>query len=415
MALVALGAHLAFLVALPAELQRNESSDFLDFYRPVAERLLDGRGLQDTEGRVAMRYPPGYPAVVAVTVALSRTLPGDEAFWLQAMVALCVALSAALLVQLARRLTGSGALATVAGLGWCFYPPQLWLTKQPNSEVPFLVLMLGGLLAWSVAVGPETGVGGLRRAGWASVAGALLGAATLLRPIGLLLAPVLAASHLLLPGRAAGGRRRWGASVLVVGVHVLMLAPWILFVHREAGVWIPVSSGGRLSLLDGLTLGASPDEASPRLSDGALELTRSVEARRSEIRGPGSAAAFLWRYAREDPAPVVELLAVKAARAWYGTESVRHEAVLLLIQGPALLLAVAGLWRLGRRRPEVAFGLAAVVGYFWSMTFLVLSILRYMVPAMALLMIPVAWLVLEAAQRLALDRVAGTLPPPAEG
>ncbi|MEO1086888.1 MAG: hypothetical protein AAFY88_21855, partial [Acidobacteriota bacterium] len=361
-----------------------------------------------------------------------RVLPGDEAFWLQAMVALCVALSAALLVQLARRLTGGVALAVVAGLGWCFYPPLLWLTKQPNSEVPFLVLMLAGLLAWSFAVdhraveSPAAGAGAggrrLRRAGWASAAGALLGAATLLRPIGVLLAPVLAISHLLVPGRTAAGgtrRRRWGASALIVGVHVLMLAPWILFVHREAGVWIPVSSGGRLSLLDGLTLGASLDEASPRLSDGALELTRSVEARRAEIRGPGSAAAFLWRYAREeDPAPVVELLAVKAARSWYGTESVRHEGVLLLIQVPALLLAVIGLWRLGRRRPGVAFGLVAVAGYFWAMTFVVLSILRYMVPAMALLMIPIAWLVLETAHRLAPDRaqaLVGDFPPASDG
>ncbi|MEM1182420.1 MAG: phospholipid carrier-dependent glycosyltransferase [Acidobacteriota bacterium] len=413
-AVLALAVHLAFLLALPAEMQRNESSDYLDFYRPMAERLLDGRGLQDAEGRVAVRYPPGYPMVLAVAVGLSRALPGGEALWIQGLVALCVALSAALLVLLARRLTGSTTLALVVGFGWSFYPPLLWLTKQPNSEVPFLVLMLAGLLAWRVSTEAQQNGTSWR---FAAAAGALLGAATLLRPIGLLLAPVLAVAFLVFPGRGRSRLdgpwrplpRRWGSAALLVGVHMLVLAPWILFVHHETDVWIPVSSGGRLSLLDGLTLGADPEEPSPRLSEGALALTRSVEARRAEIRGPSSAAVFLWRQAQNDPSPVVELLAVKAARAWYGTESVRHEGALLAIQVPALILAALGLWRLGRRHPALVLAIFAVVGYFWGMTFLVLSILRYMVPAMALLMIPIAWLLLESAHSLLPPRYRGLL------
>ena len=407
-ALFALLVHLAFLAVLPVEMQ-GESPDYEGFYRPLADRLLDGEGLVDEEGRVAMRYPPGFSLLLTGPVALSRVLPGSDVLWIRAFLALCVAATAFLFVEWARRISGSLFVALMAGVGWSLYPPQLWMTKQANSELPFLVLMVGALVLWWRTLDKSTGVSTRKNVASALAAGALLGAATLVRPIGLLMAPVLGLAALggawLASSRPTDSmklplRRTAVLGLLLIAGQIVAVAPWILFVHGKTGAWIPVSSGGRLSLLDGLTLGVDPQEASPELSERVLELTHDVQAHRAEIRGPLSAARFLGERALEDPWPVAELLAVKATRAWYGTESVRHEKALLMIQVPALLLALLGGWSLLRSRPVAAMTILSLVLYFWAMAFLVLSILRYLMPAMLLLMVPIAWLVAAALRYL---------------
>ncbi|MEM6793891.1 MAG: glycosyltransferase family 39 protein [Acidobacteriota bacterium] len=385
-AILALAVHLLFLALLPASVRGNESADFQHFYRPMAERLLDGRGLVDESGRAAVRYPPGFPAFLALGLGAGRTLGIPDSLALRGLAALCVAAIAGLLTALAVRWTDCRRTGLLAGLAWSLYPPFLWLAKQPNSELPFLVLLLAAFLLWTSALeggGP----------GRATLAGALLGTAALLRPVALLLAPTFALAGLawLRPresGRRLSGRRLAALSAAVIAAQALTLLPWEAWVYARNGTLIPVSSGGRLSLLDGLTLGAQPGEPAPDLSPRVLALTRDIEANRRQIQGVSDAARFLLDRAGDDPRPVLELLAKKAARAWFATETTRFESWLLALQAPVLCLALVGLWR-DRRRPE-SWLIAAFVLYSWAMTVLVLSILRYMVPAMALLMIPLA-------------------------
>ncbi|MCG8460411.1 MAG: hypothetical protein MI919_29365, partial [Holophagales bacterium] len=187
------------------------------------------------------------------------------------------------------------------------------------------------------------------------------------------------------------------AAVLAVGLlcQAAILLPWEAWMWRQTGKLMPVSSGGRLSLLDGLTISIKPGRLGrPDLGPGTVELQQDLQAHRRQIDGPLDAAAFLGRKAREEPGPVLRLLAAKAARSWYATDSLRFERWILLLQIPYLLLAAAGTWLWVRQRAadreRVAdlVTVAVFVVYFWGMTFLVLSILRYMLPAMALLMLP---------------------------
>ena len=127
-----------------------------------------------------------------------------------------------------------------------------------------------------------------------------------------------------------------------------------------------------------------------------------IEAHRRSIRGPGDAAAFLARRAVDDPLPVVKLLLIKAVRSWYATDSLSFEHAILWMQLPLLGLAGWGSLRWPRDRgniegfePTAPALILIVTLYFWAMTFLVLSILRYMLPAMALLMLPTARAVVE--------------------
>jgi hypothetical protein len=81
---------------------------------------------------------------------------------------------------------------------------------------------------------------------------------------------------------------------------------------------------------------------------------------------------------------------LKAARSWYGTDAMTHELPIAAIQIIYLLFIVLGVRIAWRRFPKNRLIVCALLGvalYFWGMTVLVLSILRYMVPAMGLLLI----------------------------
>ena len=40
----------------------------------------------------------------------------------------------------------------MAGTAWIIYPPALWLTKQPYSEGPYLVVLYGGVCVFLKAL-----------------------------------------------------------------------------------------------------------------------------------------------------------------------------------------------------------------------------------------------------------------------
>jgi hypothetical protein len=118
-----------------------------------------------------------------------------------------------------------------------------------------------------------------------------------------------------------------------------------------------------------------------------------AEAHHDEIRTTGQMGAFVLRAAGERPGTVVKLYALKASRAWYATYTVRYEKFSAAIQVPYLVLAAWGLilaWRRGVAPRTWATITLLLVLYFWVMTLAVVSIVRYMMPALSLLMIFVA-------------------------
>jgi hypothetical protein len=93
---------------------------------------------------------------------------------------------------------------------------------------------------------------------------------------------------------------------------------------------------------------------------------------------------------RDNPIGVLKLYLVKAKRGWYATDSGRYETAIMAIQAVYFVLIICGgvgAWWMGGKPRELAISAAALVLYFWLMTTLVLSILRYMVPVIGLCMI----------------------------
>ena len=59
-AVVALVAHLLFLLLLPQPWHKNQSSDYVGYYEPVAHSLIAGNGFY-LHSKPALTYPPGIP------------------------------------------------------------------------------------------------------------------------------------------------------------------------------------------------------------------------------------------------------------------------------------------------------------------------------------------------------------------
>ena len=137
-----------FWMSLPDSFQINENSDYVAFYEPVAHNILEGHGFTLANGTPAIRYPPGYPLLLAGLLEFSNLLNIPAETVLSISILLSMGLTSVFVFILARSMWGSSP-ALVSSLVWMSYPFALWLTKQPNSENLFLVVFYGGFcLFW---------------------------------------------------------------------------------------------------------------------------------------------------------------------------------------------------------------------------------------------------------------------------
>lgn len=371
---------------MPSGALASSATDYEAFYRPIAESLLDGRGYHLSGFAAPDRYPPGYPLLAASSLFLARSLGLPEESVVHAFNAACHGLSALALFLTAELVFGFS-LALIPYFLWVSYP-LVWLTlPAPLTEHPFCSALFFALYLLAKSA--------LRGGSWRLfAAGILLGAAMLIRPVALLLPLLLAALWSL--GSIEPPRR--SAAVLLLAGALIPVAPWELWLRARTGHWIPLSTGGPASVVDGLTFAADLKSyrvpaAVPRAT---LEVSRAFLLDAPQLRSVPAILDAVHAQLRRSPAATAQFFAVKAARAWYATDSGRNHRPLLALQSAYLSLILAGLF-FSLRGPLSARRLALLVlcvaALFWAMTTAVLSIVRYMVPAMGLLFLPVPALV----------------------
>jgi len=161
-------------------------TDYVDAYRPAAMNLLAGRGLTVDGGELLVDYPPGYPLVLSAVFKAADLLLVSRQFALMVFTIASYGLSALLVSALAADLWGRNAFVPV--VVWLTYPPLLWLTTGPFSEIPFLFLFYLSVYVFNRA--------STRPEAWRYflVSGVCAGSAALMRPIGLLIAVTLIGS-----------------------------------------------------------------------------------------------------------------------------------------------------------------------------------------------------------------------------
>jgi 4-amino-4-deoxy-L-arabinose transferase-like glycosyltransferase len=383
---VALLCHILFLLLVPSHLQRPPSPDYIKFYEPVAQTLASGGGFF-LGSRPALLYPCGIPILYAATFRVSDSVRIARRTGLRILEALMLTLTSVLVSLVALQFL-SWTVALAASAMWSVYPFHLWLTQQPDSVTPFCLLLLCGVflfLRWSVQ--------GQRSMLFGGLIGLFLGLAALLKPIAIAL-PVLFAGLALICAVPCRLRKRVAFSFLMVVTYLLVISPWEVWAWKAGGQWIPLCTNGPNVLIDGLTLGTVRGAKPVWMPNDVRALTQEAVEHYRELKTTRAIVTFLIVKSREEPKTVAQLFLIKAARSWYGNESHAFEKWVLLIQLlylPFVIFGAREMSRGGRLHSNFLWIVAAIVLYFWAITtFTALPDLRYLVPAMSLVMIVAA-------------------------
>lgn len=213
------------------------------FYDVIARRVAEGHGYTwlwpDGAVTYAAHYPVGYPAFVGGLYALCGAHP--------AVAMGANAVLGALAVPAVHRVAATVASrpgALLAALLVALHPGLVMYTPALMTEG--VVAALLALAAWLAVRALQSR--GRRRGAWLVGLGLLLGAATLVRPQTLLLAPVF--------GALAVPRRILGAA-LATALALAVCLPWTLRNCERMGRCVLVSANGGWNLYIGAAPGAT--------------------------------------------------------------------------------------------------------------------------------------------------------------
>ncbi len=318
-------------------------------YLSLARGLAAGRGfVYDTEVLSGPQDPfgraPGYPAFLALAGGGRAVTPSVPAS-VKITQAIVGAAGVFLVGLLAARLAGPRA-GTIGAFAAAIYPPLVWVSAYAWSEA--IAWPLGLLIVWSFdrAVWPGAPNAGRH----AAVAGALTGAAILIRPSTLLFLP-FALGWL-------AWRRRFTLAIAIGAAAAVVMIPWSIRNTIEYGRFVAVATEGGVTFWTGnhpRARGEGDLAANPHLKLESQTLRRQHPELSEEAMEPVYYREALG-WMRSHP---IDWLRLEVRKVFYlivpigpsyTLHSTRYYGASVISYGLALPLAVAGFIRLGRRR-----------------------------------------------------------------
>lgn len=367
---------------LPERFQVNENSDYVTFYEPVARNIVKGSGYLNDEGLPAIRVTPGYPFLLAGLFEIAHLLAIPEQTILSMFTLLSMGLASVFIFLLAQNVWGLFP-GLIAAMVWMTYPFTLWLTKQPNSEIPFLAVLYGGFYVFWYAL--------TRKSHWSIYffAGLIIGLSMLVRPIAIWAVFVMGVILWVKLIQVKASSRLFLIMIMLLG-NIVAIFPWEMWIYSKIGKVLPLRTASFLH--DSLTFAVLSKgfRQGVKVPEDVEELMRSMANHKNELKSLKGAMSILDEEFRRRPLTFAKLFAIKVARSWYGTDTNRFEGLILLLQIPYLVLIIFGsraAWKQGGLAKELAISVWFMTLYFWFMTIIALSILRYMVPAIGLLFV----------------------------
>ncbi len=199
-------------------------------YQALALNLLAGRGFTlDSQPPFvpdAIRTPL-YPAFVAAVYALSGPVP-----WHVALAqGLLDALTALVVADIVRRLTGAVRWAWAAGLLYALNPTAWRFSNELLTEIVLAAVVAG--MVWAFVRYSDG-----RRPAWLALAAALSAAALLVKPNVVLLPLILAVSVAMLPAGPSTLRRRLAPAAVVLIIAAVLVFPWLARNRAVYGRWL---------------------------------------------------------------------------------------------------------------------------------------------------------------------------------
>ena len=356
-------------------------------YRKYATAVF--RGERFFDGESLARRAPGYPVFIALCWKFGGVGSERAVAWAQAVASTVTCWLAYRLALRFERPGGASVATDSLGLPagaalatlvlTTFEPYSIVLSTQVLSETIFATLLVGSAV---LGVEAQRRTAWDRGAGFGFSAGVCAGLASLVRPSGLLLAPLA-----VLLWVACAERRRAVARCGLLGALglALTMAPWWWRNYRVFDAFVPSALNVGESLYDGLN---------PR-ADGGSDM-RFLEENRGQPADELARDRYWWRrgveYARAHPKRVAELAAIKFARYWSPWPNAAQFRRPVVVASTSLatvavwLLAVWGGFRL-RRRPSLPLLFLTPAAYFCALHLVFVSSVRYRVPAMPMLIV----------------------------
>lgn len=231
------------LVVLPrAAGALNYSLQLGDLYDLIGTNLAQGNGYRvDTQMGETMLREPGHPLLIAAVFKM-------WGYGVQGPRIACIVLAfgaALILLRLAREITGDTMIAVIAALLFLLYPATLVAEARAGVEMPCVLTVLLFMLVLYRAVDK----GGML---WYSVAGVLLGVASLVRSE-VFLFPVFLLPYFLVTSRGWGERGQAVLRMLVLGIAALVtISPWIIRNYLLVHTFVPTATLAGVAAQEGV-------------------------------------------------------------------------------------------------------------------------------------------------------------------
>jgi 4-amino-4-deoxy-L-arabinose transferase-like glycosyltransferase len=377
---------LIFWAILPPIYRQNESTDFFTFYDPIANRLLEGKGYTLPNGSFSARYPPGYPIILAGIYGAAKWFTLPKEIVLSIFILVVVGLTSVVLFLLTNEVLGktSGIITSIL---WMTYPLYLWITKQPNSEIIFILFLYTSILIFWISITNK-------RKKWYIfvLIGIITGISTLIRPASLGL--ILIMVFFILLGVKTDLKNKIKVSISLLMGFILIILPWEISIYRNMSKIILMSTNGPKTINLGLTY-AVIDEGFRSSDDYQVDedvqefmIRYLKKSNEDELQSFGGISKELINETLLHPVTISKIFVYKTLRSWYATDSVRWETPIILIQIVYLsfiLLGAISLWIYGGIKRFFMLFILSIMIYFWLITISVISLVRYMVPVTGLL------------------------------
>jgi 4-amino-4-deoxy-L-arabinose transferase-like glycosyltransferase len=358
-----------------------------DNFLPIADRLLTEGRFNGPDSRGDSKVAPLYPVAIAALKAAKLPGPLVVLVFLQMLADTATALCMLWLgCKLSGVLTGG-----VAGLVWSLYPPAIVMSAWITQESFFTTVLIASVAVLVAAVSSAK-----PQVRWTLAAGLLMGLATLLRATPLMI-PVF-----LLPVWI-WKRRPFDAGAFVLGM-ALLIVPWTVrnWVVLQDRIVVATGTGSVILLGSEEEQITAADKKGPFYEEAAADGIRHGLAKPKPEYGSAIdqwlIRIALMRYKRRlenRPLSLVKLSALKLLRLWYATDTAtwREEIILALCSLLVVPLGLLQIW--GWRKDNRLFFLimGGVLLYFIAMHFVLLPLLRYMIPIYPIL-------ILAASQRV---------------
>ncbi len=362
-----------------------------DSYWVLAQSIVRGDPYEYGGPTARVFRMPGYPLLLAGWF----TVLGDDDPPVLSVRLLGAALGTLTVgfVYLLGKQIGGSRLGLLAAALCTVYPGAIATSIVVLSEPAFCPLLVAQLTLF-VAAGRTSAARDAVLL--CALAGALGGAATLMRPSWLLFTPLAALMLISCDGQR---RRRIMQGVAVIVALVVVITPWWIRNYSVTGRFVPTTLQVGASLYDGLHPGADGSSDMAFLPNARREVRRAIgDVDRAEFEYRLDRhlrnAALDWAFAH--PGDAAQLAGTKFLRLWNVWPNAEEfssfplRAVTAVGYLPLIVLGGFALWRGPRCRGGWWVCWLPVL-YFTALHVVFVSSLRYREPAM------LAWIVLAAA------------------